>query len=289
MARYPDDRDTQAYVMLLQSIHKKESASFDKLREIAPGFAFEADLWLSQGHTLQLKGPGEYTNALKCYEMAYECMNKKNLIPQSKMLLNMGILYHTLGNLAFASDFVKRSLSPKLISSNESDENPIFHRPENDVFYSWSEENDLRAVFEERDVLDESGFDETFQIPSSQICTYVISDDSPTKSFSGLIKVGDDLIISDVLMEVLGVSDDRLVCKGFSSLVIRSVTHPVRIKKSGTNFNQSTLTNCFALARIQEDRGHLQAAREIYLELLKLRPTFIECMKKDINPSPTFF
>lgn len=279
LARQPDDRDTQAYVMLLQSIHKKESVSFDKLREVAPGFAFEADLWLSQGHTIQMKGPGEYPTALKCYEMAYECMLRQNLVPHSKMLLNMGILYHSLGNLNAANEFVRRSLSPAI---NQSDvgpaPSPVFHRPENDVFYQWVTTSLLVCV-EECSEDNGSGLHSKFNIPLSQICVVTLPDDHPT-SFGDNLLVGDDIMISDVLMEVLQVEPFRLYCVGFVGALDMSTNHSFKIKKSERNFHHASITNCFALARIQEDRGHIQAAREIYLELLKLRPTFLECKRK---------
>jgi tetratricopeptide (TPR) repeat protein len=268
--------------MLLQSLHKKESASFDKLREIAPGFAFEADLWLSQGHTIQMKGPGEYPAALKCYEMAYDCMLRQNLVPQSKMLLNMGILYHSLGNLKSANDFVRRSLAPTLMHSVEaSARSPVFHRPENDIFYHW--ETSLLTVRVE-ECPESSGLDNTFNVPLSQLCMVTLSGESSSESFPDSLRVGDDLLVSDVVLEILQVNPSQLICKGFFSALDRyqSHSHGIRIKKSDGNFNHSNLTNCFTLARIQEDRGHLQAAREIYSELLKLRPTFIECL-----PSPS--
>lgn len=286
LVRHPDDRDTQAYVMLLQSIHKKESTSFDKLREIAPGFAFEADLWLSQGHTIQMKGPGEYQTALKCYEMAYECMNKQNLTPQSKMLLNMGILYHSLGHLTTANDFVRRSLSPNLIVPNDDNKlNPIFHRPENDIFYRWTDEHQLtvQLIDNENNLLDNEiqnhNSGHGFQLSSYQLIKLVLSNDSNVNSFLNLIQVGDDILVSDILLEVLHIQSDYIICKGFHTTLKRNISHKVSIKKPESNFNNTTLTNCFALARIQEDRGHIQAAREIYLELLKLRPTFIECKR----------
>jgi tetratricopeptide (TPR) repeat protein len=271
--------------MLLQSLHKKESASFDKLREIAPGFAFEADLWLSQGQTIQMKGPGEYPAALKCYEMAHDCMLRQNLVPQSKMLLNMGILYHSLGNLNSANDFVRRSLSPTLMHSDQSvATNPVFHRPENDIFYHWETSPLTVRVEECSPENNESGLDAEFNFPLSQLCVVTLSDEAASNSFLDSVRVGDDILVSDVVLEVLQVTDaSKILCKGFFSALSRTENHSLRIKKSDGNFNQTSLTNCFTLARIQEDRGHLQAAREIYIELLKLRPTFIECM---VPPSP---
>lgn len=271
--------------MLLQSIHKKESASFDKLREIAPGFAFEADLWLSQGHTIQMKGPGDYPTALKCYEMAYDCMLKQNLTPQSKMLLNMGILYHSLGNLNSANEFVRRSLSPAIVQADVGTAvNPVFHRPENDVFYHWAPTSYLVRV---GDCLEENanGLHNDAHLPNSHVGVITLTDESDSLFFDTL-KVGDDIMVSDVLFEVLQVHSAKLYCKGFIHALDLSANHSLKVKKAETNFNHSTMTNCFALARIQEDRGHLQAAREIYLELLKLRPTYLECERFILISSP---
>lgn len=44
LSKCPDDKDTQAYVILLKALHKGVVTHIDKLREIAPGFRFEIDL-----------------------------------------------------------------------------------------------------------------------------------------------------------------------------------------------------------------------------------------------------
>lgn len=40
-AKHAEDKDTQAYVALLKAMLKQQLTSFDKLREIAPGFQYE--------------------------------------------------------------------------------------------------------------------------------------------------------------------------------------------------------------------------------------------------------
>mmetsp|Transcript_24965 Transcript_24965/g.36827 ORF Transcript_24965/g.36827 Transcript_24965/m.36827 type:complete len:1271 (-) Transcript_24965:188-4000(-) len=263
---YPDDRDTQAYTILLKSIHLKESTSFDKLREVAPGFAFEADLWLSQGHTMQLKGPGEYPTALKCYEMALDCMNKQGLVPHSHVLLNMGVLYHSLGKLSVANDYMRRSLQQNAGSDTDSSKplNPLFRRPENDIFYSWSQE--LCEATSER-------CDESSPLGCVMRFHHSTNDNS---DLSETFHVDDDILAGEVLLTVTEVHADFIKCRcSFPFPAGRTCT--LRKKIPGNNFNMDTISNCFNLARIQEDFGYYHAAREIYVELSKMHPAFLEC------------
>lgn len=267
LKQYPDDRDTQAYVMLLKSILTKEHVAFDKLREIAPGFLFEADLWLSQGESKKSSGPAEYGAALKCFEMALECMERQGLTPHRQVFLNMGVLYHSMGNLKAAKKFVCHSLSTPSEDIAENDEvNPIFHRLENDIFYTWSEAVCSVEAFTPAE-LQHSKYGE---------CYFKAGPEHREKPLSSLFKIGDDLLVGDFIVRVVGVEDDNLHCVGMITVPL-GVAWEVKKKIPGSNFNRDTITNCFNLARIQEDLGNLQAAREIYIELLKKHPCFIEC------------
>lgn len=257
--------------MLLKSIHKKEHASFDKLREIAPGFVFEADLWLTQGDTMQSKGPSEYSTALKCFEMALDCMDRQGLVPHRQVFLNMGVLHHAMGNLKAAKKFICHSLSAVTRSSDDCTEeiNPIFRRPENDIFYWWSEPLCSIEVCD-ADALQEEG------LPYGQCYMRLTVGNSDELSLAALFQVDDDLLVGDFVLRVLAVGKASLKCAGMINVPF-GCSWQVQKKNPGNNFNKDTITNCFNLARVQEDSGNLQAAREIYIELLKRHPSYVEC------------
>ena len=266
--QYPDDRDSQAFEMLLRAKHKGEHSTFDKLREIAPGFAFEADLWLSQGDAMQSKGSAEYPTALKCFEMALECMERQHLVPHRQVFLNMGVLYHSLGNLKAAKKFICHSLSASSQEEQDksNDTNPIFRRPENDIFYSWSDTLCEMEVIGPGESLVDYRYGES---------VLRVSSNAPVGSNKAMFDADDDLLIGDIVVRVTSVSEDLMKCVGMISVPLG--TWEVKKKIPGKNFNKDTITNCFNLARVQEDLGHLQAAREIYIELLKRHPCYIEC------------
>ena len=165
LAMHPDDRDTQAYVMLVRALHKRENSSLEKVREVATGFVHEVDLWLLQGQLRQTT-PTEYVSALKCYSHALDCMEQQSkggieveklsnsfVMEHPRVLSNMAVLHHSLGRSTIALDFCRRALvAQQVLSDSEENadidtvakvsrvENPIFKNQLFDgVFYSWSE------------------------------------------------------------------------------------------------------------------------------------------------------
>jgi len=177
----PEDKDTQAYVMLLKAILKKEPAQhFDKLREVAPGFQHEVDLWLVQGQ-LRQADPLEHKRALRCFLNAKECMeaaaaqqqqkqqggisassssppssdsSRTAVVPPS-LLSNISVLHHSLGNLDRALEYSKLTLRafqqsqlPRTNSdtgsssgSSAAGEGIVFESADLDgVFYTWAKE-----------------------------------------------------------------------------------------------------------------------------------------------------
>jgi tetratricopeptide (TPR) repeat protein len=273
LKRYPDDRDTQAYVMLLKAMHKKEYVSFDKLREIAPGFIFEVDLWLSQAYAMQQKGLSEYSSSLKCYEMAIECMAKQNIEVQRNVLVNMGVIQHNLGNLAEALRCVRLALAQECKNSSSRADSfrghLILRCAENDIFYSWSPSS-VPVIAASMETSDPSygPLDCMIELdPSSALGL----------SLNELTRVGDDVLINDSwLLQVCEILPHSLHCRSPLPAPI-GIPLTMKFKTYNGNFNTQTVTSCFNLARIQEDLGRQQAAREIYIALLNLHPAFIEC------------
>jgi tetratricopeptide (TPR) repeat protein len=156
---HPDDRDTQAYVMLVRALYKRESSSLEKVREVASGFAHEVDLWLLQGQLRQTT-PTEYSSALRCYTSVLECMERQNrydnpgqkCVEDPRVLSNMAVLHHSLGRLTIALDFCRRSLIAQqqftdigeaagdIEPRTTTTTNPVFKNQQFEgVFYSWSD------------------------------------------------------------------------------------------------------------------------------------------------------
>ena len=276
LKKYPDDKDTQAYMLLIQSYHKNTPSTLEKLKEVAPGFVFEADLWLAQGYSMHEKGPAEYAKALKCYEMAYSVMKEQQLIPHSHVLLNMGVLYHAAGNLDKALHFTQLSLiaSDRPFIENESGEqvavepNPLFSQPRNDVFYTWSP--DALHV-------------QAIPRPESSVTNGrgVYSWLAPVNGKLSDYAQGDSIKVNEVVLIVENVEGNIMTCRGLVSLVSTAdddaASWPLFKKTPRHNFNNETIAHCFNLARIHEDAGQTQAAIEVYEQLLKLHPSHLEC------------
>jgi hypothetical protein len=49
------------------------------------------------------------------------------------------------------------------------------------------------------------------------------------------------------------------------------------VKVALNNVVDESLTYCFNFARLLEDEGHTAAATEVYVELLKRHPSYMEC------------
>jgi tetratricopeptide (TPR) repeat protein len=301
LKKYPDDKDTQAYLLFIQSYHRKETtASFEKLKEVASGFVFEADLWLSQGHAMHQKGPGEYAKSLRCYEMAHSVMQEQDLVPHNHVLLNMGVLYHAGGNLSKALHYTRLALqaSDRPFRENEQGEsvpvtaNPIFLKAQNDVFFSWSEKGSLFDVV----VLPPpTASSLPASLPANKggvySCLSLVKEegtDTDTEKGLSAVSVGSYLLVDGVVLVVdhVDLVKQQLLCRGMIALHPhendanannKSLSFPVQKKLPRHNFNNDTIAHCFNLARIHEDLGQLQAATEIYEQLLRMHPSFLEC------------
>ena len=177
LSLHPDDRDTHAYVMLVRALHKKEPSQLDRVREVAPGFAHEIDLWLVQAQ-LRQGDNADYVAALRCYMHALELMEQQAQARSSndggagtsilgvgpidpRVLCNIAVLHHSLGKPALALEFCRRGLvalqtigaaaaaaaaSVPMDTGNADDVtersniNPVFkNQLFEGVFFSWSD------------------------------------------------------------------------------------------------------------------------------------------------------
>ena len=327
----PEDRDTQAYVMLVRALHSQESSTLDKVREVAPGFLHEVDLWLAQGQIRHTKKVPEYASALRCYTYALECMEQhvedvgegnQSTDPFTKeyprVLSNMAVLNHSLGKASVGLEFCRRALiaqqnycnvvermEQELGSGALKVENPPFKNQQFDgIFYSWSSsifsvKPDWSAPGWEAIKSDESGASSSSV--SSLTCTFRVcdtegSDGDVSVDALSLVSVGSELLLQEhsdggaveipVLHVVVSVTAEGFVTRSHvhRALLMASaeratgpVVLSVKRKVPGSNFSDSSITTSYNYARILEDLGHTIAAKEVYVQLLKQHPSFIDC------------
>lgn len=255
LSKHPDDKDTNAYVLLIKAITKKEVGSMDKVREVAPGFQHEIDLWLVQGE-LRHKDPTEFSNALKCYLNAIECMEQKGSHIDSNILSNVSVLYHSLGKLSRSIDYIKRALLTIEEIVDQNSFNPIFKNASFEgIFYSWSEG--------------------LFSIQAGET-PGVFTGDSNEIS---ILSPDDEILVNDILYTVISVSDSNLTLRSPLMYTTQPTEESLQVKRKVPfhNFCDQSMTICYNFARVLEDIGQVKAAIEIYVELLKRHPVFKEC------------
>lgn len=99
-------------------------------------------------------------------------------------------------------------------------------------------------------------------------------------AFTTVLSIGDEVLLDTVKHTVESVEATSFQC---SSPVDLKVVYPgrqqfsLRLKETLDNFTDETLTFSYNLARILEDSGSSRSAMELYVELLKTHPSFIEC------------
>lgn len=299
LKKHPDDKDTQAFVILLKALHKKEMSPMELVKEVAPGFQFEIDLWLIQGQ-LRLKTPTEFNAALRCFYSAIECMDQQGVPINPLVLSNISVLQHSLGKLHLALEFGKRALlevERKTAELNPTKSNPSFKSSDLEgVYYTWSEVT-CTVYFD----------------ASGKFHLYEGSSDDEVIEFDELFKSGDDILIGDLYHQVLSTdkksftakspvplthsrglrvqprdssaeSSDEMIGTSTSEELPsqngkKSVSFVYEVKRKilGSNFHEASITLNYNFARLLEDTGSTRAAIEVYVELLKQHPSFMEC------------
>ena len=269
-----DDKDSQAFVILLRGMLHHETATIEKLKEVAVTFPYEIDLWLSQGG-LRQKSPTEFGAALKCYTFALEALRKRaaaNHPTLAAVFSNIAVLQHSLGRSAQAAESIRAALAeaekqPPVYdaATGASAVNPDFKNSVFEgVFYSWSEP--LAEV-------KQAGADGAFVPTSGGVLG--------AGELLALLAPGDNVVIDNILHIVEAVDSDSFTAaspvRKFATEAAEPRSLQVRRKLPGRNFNADTVTICFNFARILEDAGSVRAAHELYIELLKQHPSFSEC------------
>ena len=255
LSKHPDDKDTNAYVLLIKGMAKKEVGSMDKVREVTPGFQHEIDLWLVQGE-LRHKNPTEFGNALKCYLTAIECMEQKGIPVDSNILSNVSVLYHSLGKLSKSIDYIKKALLTIENTVDQDFVNPVFKNASFEgIFFAWS-----------------GGL---FSVNATETPGVLTGDSNDLST----LNPDDEILIGDILYTVISVSDSNLTVRSPIMYTLQQNRDPLHVKRKVPfhNFCDHSMTMCYNFARVLEDIGQAKAAIEIYVELLKRHPVYKEC------------
>ena len=270
--KFPDDKDTLAHLYLVRSHTKSTIVDFDKLREVAIGFPYEADLWLIQGQLRSDKR--DFASSLRCYEVAAVCLTKQqNGIPPT-LYLNMSVLNHMTSNLPTAITYAKKALLNVMTSDSKDNDDKSnncieFRCHQNDVFYHWSDSICLISI------------DFSEEIP--MFCAK--TSHGQTFNAKETFFIGEDISIDDTILITITKFDETDPSKFYASCLVPDflyevcygVDKPCYRKVSNKNFHLGTVLYCFNYARQLEDLGDENAAMEIYFAILDMLPTYTDC------------
>jgi len=274
LKKFGNDKETQAYIMLLKGLINKEVTKYESIVEVASSFEFEIDLWLTQGK-LRQSDPLEFSAALNCYLKALECIERKGLSPSSALLSNISVLSHSLGKLNNALEYSKKALTISINNINDDNSLQIFNSAELcGVFYVWSSNPTPSVTLSVR--------------LSTNINEYIVAmnntdghmnTDTSTLNISEFINAGDKILIGDIQHEVTNINGNIIVTSNPLRLISSNIKSEqiLKIKIPYHNFNAKNTTLCFNHARLLEDIGHTSASVEIYMNLLKLNSCYVEC------------
>ncbi len=274
LKKFGDDKETQAYVMLLKGLINKEISKYESIVEVASSFAFDIDLWLIQGK-LRQSDPSEFPAALNCYLNALESIEKKGVTYSPAILSNISVLYHSLGKLNNAYEYSKKALT--LSNDNSNDYNIVsnFNSAEFcGVFYTWSSNPTSSLSLSARLSTNANEYIVTITSIDSNM-----NSDSSHFNISHFINVGDKILIGNIQHNVTSIDGNCIQTTNPLRIISSNITSDqvLKIKISLRNFNSNNITLCFNHARLLEDIGHTTAAIELYMNLLKLHSCYAEC------------
>jgi tetratricopeptide (TPR) repeat protein len=287
---HPDDKDTQAYVYLVRALHRSEITSFELLRDVAPGFQFEVDLWSVQGQ-LRLQGlctskdtesvSVDYGAALKCFMNAFDACQQKKIPPSSSLLSNIGVLYHCSGKLFQSLSYMRQALQTEqqMQASDKLVLNPSFKSTDLEgVFFEWSQSFSY--------VVATDTAMRKYRFVDSRNEGYVLEQNEIADGIS-YIRPGEDIVLNGFVCKVDSIDnhEQSFVVSSLYQLpvaIINHNSHPMNFLKIHhkilySNFCDDTITLCYNFARVLEDNGRVKGAIEIFVELLKRHPSFTEC------------
>jgi len=253
-----EDKDTQSYLLLLNSFLNKELVAFDKIREVSAGFPYEVDLWLIQAH-LRYMNSIELPISLRMMEMAITLMEKQGSAVCMEICLNISVIYYLVGSKDKALLFSQRALLQLPSTSYTKSRSWNFKCDENSIFYEWSEK--FSAIFCQSENL------------------YVIQDRNSQHLVSEDVLQGVELCVDDSFMLTLSrLSDGGFKFNGYASITVpdgKVVTCKRKVLR--LTFSEEFICYLFNHARILEGIGSDRAAEELYLAIINSHPTFIDC------------
>lgn len=255
----PEDRDTQAYIGLLRGILKEETIPFDLLKEVAPNFTFEYELWLSQGQ-LRLKKLAEHGDALKCLLAAEIVLKHKSCNIPYELLLNISILYQYQGKYNESKQYACSAISTRGQSNMDLPREFLLYSEFENFFYHWS--GPVGTVVQSPH--DYHNF--RFHIPITK---------------QHLVQVGMHFRTGGVVWAIRSVinKEDVIADTLFGgSLQMPSDPLELELKLPKNNFCDSTLLCSYNYARSLEEEHKIQAASAIYKQITKMHPSFVDGM-----------
>ena len=266
---------------LLKAILKQQETNFEKLREIAPGFQYEVDLWILQAQ-IREKNPSGHVQALKCYLNALDIIElqwgSKTAAPAA-LLSNIAVLHHSLNKLEKALEFSKLSLRANAETSTKEDIlTELISADFEDVFYCWSE-GICQLVL--------SVANDNESTLSFEVVTPSDTEGQDLFDLSSIVVPGSEILLNDTKYSVKAVTVRTLDCIRSPLPIFGTDSQPIvlKVKKAIGGFSDSSITYCYNFARQLEDIGHTNAAIELYFALLKRHPSFIECEREFPDPS----
>lgn len=258
----PEDRDAQAYLILSKSLVDRESCPVERIKDVSSGFNFDIDLWLLQGNIKQ-QSNCDVHGALKCYDMAIEIMKERSISVPTEVLSNMTYLHHRLGHLDEAKRFAIATLERDKKSFHSVHDTLLRSAhlwcPENSIFWDWS---DVICNVEVIANPPSCGLQAVLRYPD----TAILND----------LHAGDCICVGDVVMHVQSILSPNQF-SATALLPMPSGLFPLKRRTTWCGLFDVAPTHCYNYARILEDMGREDAAEELFFELIKRHPSFIEC------------
>lgn len=263
--KYPSDRDTESFIILIKSLVKSTLVPYDKLKDTIIGFPYEADIWQIQGY-LRHGNVTELSSAIKCYDMAIALLKRSGRAIPSELMSNISALHFTNNSYESALDACKQALLIVKTTSNTyvNCSNKVFIANENALFNS----------------------DKIFECICQATSATSVHIDNVFSIASNLVP-SDDVFLDGLLFTVLSIEGDSVHLSGYSPLE-QGASYSLRKTMSGTLLCDATLTLAFNYARILEETGAFTAAIELYEELVHMHPSYHECMQYLCNIYATF-
>ena len=225
-------------------------------------------------------------NALKYIRRAIQTFAKPNQ-GCLEMIVENQMNNHTTDN-THNDDNVNESKSSDNHSDNITNNSSfkkreiLFRCSENAVFYSWSSEFCTVKVITlssggSNHINDHLDVEYSRKIRAELMAFEAsISQSHDSVSFQNILNIGDDILIGDLQLNVLEVQSNYFIATGLVPLQ-NNTEYKVKKKVSNHNFNSDTYMFSYNMARILEDMGQVNAAKELYTELNLLDPSFIGC------------